>query len=337
MVGPAQERLCPPYACTRRANQSSRQKPVYPLRKKYFTFAVGQISSTSSPRPFPARGALRGRHERGMGCGGRGSVGAQMESQGGFPVSEEPARRRTALQRLGQNSTGSTWSVETLVEVAAYGEVVWSWHPLLMPSLRRRNRPNRVRSPSIRKATVTKRNSSPRRARRKPLKPLRGESRVISGATVVTTVCLLPMHTGYGCSGHPAFPAPSSYGDNDDASLGQIKPREGEGARVEPMPHHTRSSCSAKAGHPVFQRRRCRNREAAAYWIPACAGYDDFLFCWRRRQAGRRPTESGCSRTKSEDRSDTNAKPPAPARLRAASCGARAGALEYTRQQENVR
>jgi hypothetical protein len=50
-------------------------------------------------------------------------------------VSDRPARGRTALQRLGQNSTGSTWSVETLVEVAAYGEVVWSWHPLLMPSL----------------------------------------------------------------------------------------------------------------------------------------------------------------------------------------------------------
>ena len=110
---------------------------VQSLREKYFAFAVGQISSTSSPRPFPARGALRGRHERGMGCGGRGSVGAQMESQGGFPVSDRPARRRTALQRLGQNSTGSTWSVETLVEVAAYGEVVWSWHPLLMLSQRR--------------------------------------------------------------------------------------------------------------------------------------------------------------------------------------------------------
>jgi hypothetical protein len=29
---------------------------------------------------------------------------------------------------------GSTWLAEALVEVAAYGEVVWSWHPLLMPS-----------------------------------------------------------------------------------------------------------------------------------------------------------------------------------------------------------
>ena len=50
---------------------------VQSLREKYFAVPVGQISSTSSPRPFPARGALRGRHERGMGCGGRGSVGAQ--------------------------------------------------------------------------------------------------------------------------------------------------------------------------------------------------------------------------------------------------------------------
>ena len=86
--------------------------PVHPLREKYFAFAVGQISSTSSPRPFPARGALRGRHERGMGCGGRGSVGAQVCSQGGFRE-RAAARRRTALQRLSQNSTGSTWFVES--------------------------------------------------------------------------------------------------------------------------------------------------------------------------------------------------------------------------------
>jgi len=45
--------------------------------QKYFAFAVGQISSTSSPRPFPARGRIARRHERGRGCGGRGSVGAQ--------------------------------------------------------------------------------------------------------------------------------------------------------------------------------------------------------------------------------------------------------------------
>src|ERR1700730_4940299 len=30
-----------------------------------------------------------------------------------------------------------------------------------------------------------------------------------TGEPVVTTVCFLPLHTGCGCIGHPAFPAPS--------------------------------------------------------------------------------------------------------------------------------
>ena len=72
--------------------------------------------------------------------------------------------------------------------------------------------PNRARSPSIRSATVTKRNSSPGRARRKPLEPFACGNAGCSGGLVVTTVCLLPMHTGRGCSGHPAFPAQWFYG-----------------------------------------------------------------------------------------------------------------------------
>jgi hypothetical protein len=60
-------------------------KAVQPYQQKYFAFAVGQISSTSSPRPFSARGAYRDRHERGMGCGGRDSVGAHVLFAGRFP------------------------------------------------------------------------------------------------------------------------------------------------------------------------------------------------------------------------------------------------------------
>src|SRR6202171_6855683 len=36
-----------------------------------------------------------------------------------------------------------------------------------------------------------------------------------SGATVVTTLCLLPMHRGCGCTVHPAFPTPSIPGAKD--------------------------------------------------------------------------------------------------------------------------
>ena len=57
-----------------------------------------------------------------------------------------------------------------------------------------------------------KRARSPGRARSKPLKPLRGECRMLSGASAVNTRA----HTYYpqrargcGCIGHPAFPAPS--------------------------------------------------------------------------------------------------------------------------------
>jgi hypothetical protein len=74
-------------------------------RKKYFAGPVGQISATSSPRPFPARGAYRDRHERGRGCGGRGSVGAQVFA-GRSSVSEHSAqdeRRQSPAKPFGED------------------------------------------------------------------------------------------------------------------------------------------------------------------------------------------------------------------------------------------
>jgi hypothetical protein len=47
------------------------------------------------------------------------------------------------LQRFRQRSA-STWPVAVVVEEAAYGEVVWSWHPLLMLRPRRCVKLNRV-------------------------------------------------------------------------------------------------------------------------------------------------------------------------------------------------
>ena len=61
-------------------------------------------------------------------------------------------------------------------------------------------------APLIRETTVTKRNSSPGRARRKPLKPFACGNAGCSGDPVVTTVCLLPMHTGCGCHHAPGIP-----------------------------------------------------------------------------------------------------------------------------------
>src|SRR6201999_3458872 len=51
---------------------------------------------------------------------------------------------------------------------------------------------------------------SPRRARRKPLKPLRREGRMFRRTCGNELVCFLHFCIrGYGCAEHPAFPAPS--------------------------------------------------------------------------------------------------------------------------------
>ena len=76
----------------------------------------------------------------------------------------------------------------------ADGEVVWSWHPLLVSSSRRRSGPTGRSEAFNPRTTVAKRNSSPGRARRTPLKPLRREGRMIPPTPVVTTVCYLFAH-----------------------------------------------------------------------------------------------------------------------------------------------
>jgi hypothetical protein len=82
--------------------------------------ALRQIGTTSKFRftetpnqwlkcghPVPARGAVARRHERGMGCGGRDSVGAQVRSQGELNLVSDVQARKTN-------------------DVLAYGKTVWS-------------------------------------------------------------------------------------------------------------------------------------------------------------------------------------------------------------------
>jgi hypothetical protein len=51
-------------------------------RRVKFRFADPPNQWLNSGHPVPARGAVARRHERGTGCGGRDSVGAQKRSQG---------------------------------------------------------------------------------------------------------------------------------------------------------------------------------------------------------------------------------------------------------------
>jgi len=77
-----------------------------------------------SARPGLTRGAYRDRHEREAGCGGRGSVGAEVWMQG------EATREHFTSRK--------TYGAE------AYGKTVWFWHPWLVSSCRWRIRSNRI-------------------------------------------------------------------------------------------------------------------------------------------------------------------------------------------------
>ena len=112
------------------------------------------------------------------------ALGAQWQSQGEMNlVSDMRRARRTAL--------------------FADGKAVWFWHPLLVSSQWRFYGPDRVRQDRQFAGDGDKTNSSPGRARYKPLKPLRGECRAISGLTVVTMlVCFYHFtHEAAGASG----------------------------------------------------------------------------------------------------------------------------------------
>jgi hypothetical protein len=103
-------------------------------------------SGKSERLSFASRLDEKGRFGRssryvGRGCDGRGSVGAIGN------------RRAIYRERLNGAQTNGA---------EADGEVVWSWHPLLMLSLAEASiGPTGRETPSIREVTVTKRNSSP--------------------------------------------------------------------------------------------------------------------------------------------------------------------------------
>jgi hypothetical protein len=71
---------------------------VQPPLQKYFCFSETEIELYDLPSR-PERGALAIVTNVGAGSGGRGSARAHEESQGGFPVSDRSARRRTVLVR----------------------------------------------------------------------------------------------------------------------------------------------------------------------------------------------------------------------------------------------
>jgi len=231
-----------------------------PVAKNIPLSPSGKSSLQARPIPSRERGVSRSSRTLGAGCGGRGSVGAPREQQGESLrlVSCHPARRRTALNppwsrlRWGCAIRRCRWRRR-----AAYGEVVWSWHPLLMSSPQRFSQ-----GPTGSGKTVNPRDDGDKKefvtgeSTKETVKTIVQGMPVDTGEPVVTTVCLLPMHTG-GCIGHPAFPAPSSFGRTFLAPLGRLAPRDCGATSVwNTNAPHSQPSSPAKAGDPVFQRHQ---------------------------------------------------------------------------------
>jgi hypothetical protein len=86
---------------------------------------------------------------------------------------------------------------------------VWSWHPLLVSSRRRFFEPNRVSQYLQSAGDGDKTNSSPGRARYKPLKPAACGNAGCFRWTCGDYRVHFFLHTGRGCIGRPAFPTPS--------------------------------------------------------------------------------------------------------------------------------
>src|ERR1700733_11217725 len=78
---------------------------------------------------------------------------------------------------------------------------------------------------------------SPGRARRKPLKPLRGECRTFFGVTVVTNLRVFYFYTqGCGRIERPAFPAPSDgRGQTISGKLGRAASRDAKACLYQPV------------------------------------------------------------------------------------------------------
>jgi hypothetical protein len=118
----------------------------------------GQIRGITPP-VSPKRGAGRDRHERGLRCGGRGSVGAQEV------VAGRVSRERSASAQTNGAKARRSLLAKPGCCVRRRRVVLASVADVKLAEMRR---PDRAQTSLNPQATVTKRNSSPGRARYKP-------------------------------------------------------------------------------------------------------------------------------------------------------------------------
>ena len=159
------------------------------------------------------RGVTADRHETWGGMRWTRRCRVRMRSQGG----ESRERSREARKTSGS---------------VADGEVVWSWHPLLVLSARGGTlSPTGMRDAFNPRGDGGKRNSSPGRSRISRKTIAWGMPNVFRCLRCEYSCAYLlpPARTRLWVHGHPAFPAPSVFGGTkSNAQLGRFAPRERE-------------------------------------------------------------------------------------------------------------
>jgi hypothetical protein len=141
-----------------------------------------------------------------MRCGGRGSVGrASVVAGRALACERSTAPRRTMLMRTAKPC----------------GPGTRCWCQVGGGFSNPTGHSKRLQSAD----DGDKTNSSPGRARHKSLKPLRRKRRVFRGTCGDYRVLTTNAHGLCGCSGHPAFPAPSVFLGERFKRPGRIAPR----------------------------------------------------------------------------------------------------------------
>jgi hypothetical protein len=190
---------------TRRAKHPPPAKTRQPFPIKIFHFT--EIRNYVIHPPIPVQGE------------GRSSVVTNVD-RGAVDAAASGTRRRDqgemnlvrsclACGRTAPVSGEASWRSR----IAAYGKIVWSWPSLLRSSLAEMDRGSTGSlAIVIRKATVTKRNSSPGRARHKPSAHCAGKAECSASPVCCCAVSLryIFAQRTAGASRHPVFPAPSS-------------------------------------------------------------------------------------------------------------------------------
>src|SRR5258708_9774348 len=140
-------------------------------RRAIFGFSETPNQWLNCGHPVPTRGAVARRHERGTGCGGRESVGAQVRSQGGLNlVSDSQARKTNDVSAFAKAS--ADWHLARRSLLAKTGRVRQN-RVVLTPVARAQSalansNPTGVEEPLKSADDRDKTNSSPGRARHKP-------------------------------------------------------------------------------------------------------------------------------------------------------------------------